>query len=84
MGLDILIYKNYDPSFARTSSGLCPDDGRKATTSWLCHDVGFAHTSDPDDGRFATTSWLCHDVGFAHTSDPKFALSRCHESGKDL
>jgi hypothetical protein len=44
-----------------------PDDSRKATTSWLCHDVGFAHMSD---GRKATMSWrLCrHDAGFARMS----------------
>jgi hypothetical protein len=42
--------------FAHMSSGLCPDDGRFATTSWRQsrHDVGFAHMSSglcPDDQK---------------------------------
>jgi hypothetical protein len=34
------------------SRNQSPDNGRKATTSWRSHDVGFAHTSSglrPDD-----------------------------------
>jgi hypothetical protein len=41
-----------DPSEARTSSRLCLDDGRFATTSWLRHDPSEARTSSglrPDD-----------------------------------
>jgi hypothetical protein len=44
----------FDVGSAHTSSGLRPDDGRKATMSWLCHDVGSAHTSSgqsPDDQK---------------------------------
>jgi hypothetical protein len=47
-------FRENDAGEARVSSEQSSDDGRFATTSWLCHDVGFAHTSD---GCKAITSW---------------------------
>jgi uncharacterized Zn-finger protein len=44
--------KQHYGGFFTTTSRLRLDDGRKATTSWRSHDVGFAHMSSglrPDD-----------------------------------